>query len=116
MICFADKLLTIATINVVENYSLRHLFFSWSNQFNCTLNDYEILSVHCGSCPKATTQTAAKCTDVPTDGGLCNFAVRPVICGDITGQWSDSVNVTLVKGKSGLLALARVQCHNNIVH
>ena len=59
--------------------------------------------MHCGNCPAATTQTTATCTGVPTDGGVCTFAVKGEVCVNLTGVWSEVFNVTLVKGISSIV-------------
>ena len=64
---------------------------------------YNILSSKCGSCPTTTTNTTVTCTDVPTDGSVCTFAVETAVCGNITcsEEWEISViNKTLThKGR-----------------
>ena len=69
--------------------------FSWSPvTSDCLVLHYNILTSNCGSCPTTTTDTTVTCTDVPTNGSMCTFAVQTVVCGDIVGDSSDSVNVT----------------------
>ena len=81
-------------VSAVNFYS-KALTFSWSPvTSDCPSLHYNILSSNCGSCPATTTHTTVTCTDVPTDGSVCTFAVQTVICGNIVGDSSDSVNVT----------------------
>ena len=81
----------------VANFSSRELVFKWSPVATvCRALHYNILSSNCGSCPTTTTNTTVTCTDVPTDGSVCTFAVQTVVCGNITGNVSDSVNITKV--------------------
>ena len=75
--------------------------FKWSTSpatSDCPSNNYTILSSNCGSCPTTTTNTTVTCTDVPSDGGNCAFAVHTAVC-DIPwpGGQSDSITLTLTK-------------------
>ena len=62
---------------------------------DCSSLHYNILSSNCGSCPTTTTNTTVTCTDVPTDGGVCTFSVKTVVCGNIFGNLSDTLQVKL---------------------
>ena len=85
-------------ITLTDNIS-GQLSFTWSHApSRCPTLHYDILASNCGSCPTTTTHNTVTCTDVPTDGSLCTFALRSVICGNITGNWSETVHVTTFKG------------------
>ena len=66
-------------------HGLIALTFTWSpvapdyeySVFNYT---YNILASNCGSCPTTTNYTTVTCTDVPTNGSTCTFAVQAVVC------------------------------------
>ena len=74
--------------------SLRQLIFSWSPVApDCPTVHYNILASNCGSCPTTTNHTNVTCTDVPTDNQECNFAIQTVICGNITGNFSNSISI-----------------------
>ena len=78
------------------DYSLRELTFSWSPVApNCPGIHYNILASNCGSCPTTTNFTTITCTDVPTNGSTCTFAVQTVVCGNITGDTSDPIGIVL---------------------
>ena len=68
----------------------------WNNvDPDCPALLYNILSSNCGSCPTTTTNTTVTCTDVPTDGSVCTFAVQSGVCGRIVGEISDRVEIKL---------------------
>ena len=77
---------------------------------DCSSLHYNILSSNCGSCPTTTTNTTVTCTDVLTDGGVCTFAVQTVVCGNILGNLSDTVQVHLkdsaIKSELGAIVSA----------
>ena len=54
---------------------------------------YNITASNCGSCPTTTTNTTVTCTDVPTDGSMCTFAVQTVLYGDLSSEHSDMVTL-----------------------
>ena len=73
---------------------LIQLTFSWSPVApDCPEVSYNILASNCGSCPTTTNHTTAACTDVPTDGKECTFAVETVVCGNITGSKNSSISL-----------------------
>ena len=75
---------------------LIQLTFTWSPAaLNCPGVLYNILASNCGSCPTTTNYTTATCTDVPSNGSMCVFAVQTVICEDITGNKSDSISIVV---------------------
>jgi hypothetical protein len=83
----------------------RRLTFSWSPVTpDCPAIHYNILASNCGSCPTTTNHTNVTCTDVPTDGSVCTFAVRSIVCGSITGNFSESIEVVL-KGISACILI-----------
>ena len=77
----------------------RQITFTWSRVVtNCSnlINiHYRILASNCGSCPNTTNHTTVTCTDVPTKGGLCTFAVQAVVCGDFARNLSDVIRIAL---------------------
>lgn len=82
-----------------------YLLFSWSRVANsCAALQYHISST-CGVCPNVTNITSALCTiddAISHDTNMCSFKIRSVVCGNITGRWSDPIHVTL-KGKICLI-------------
>ena len=71
---------------------LRQLIFSWSPVApDCPAIHYNILASNCGSCPTTTNHTTVACTNVPTDGSVCDFSVQSVVCENITGNFSKSI-------------------------
>ena len=61
--------------------------FNWKSFLpHCPAVHYNILASNCGSCPTTTNHTTVTCADVPADSSMCTFAVRTVICGNITGE------------------------------
>ena len=73
------------------------LKFNWTAVSNCVPLLYETsASESCGACPRHTTVASASCafnfSHVP---GVCGFAVRTIVCDNITGNWSKPINVTL---------------------
>ncbi|MCG8621319.1 MAG: hypothetical protein MJE68_04850, partial [Proteobacteria bacterium] len=69
---------------------------------------------NCGSCPTTTNHTNVTCTDRPTDGSVCAFAIQPVVCSKITGELSHQV---LLSNKntnvSGNIAFTKINAFNN---
>ena len=77
------------------NLALRKLTFSWSPVApDCPAIHY-VLALNCGSCPTTTNHTNVTCTDVPINYSICTFAVQTVVCGNITSNISDPINITL---------------------
>ena len=81
-----------------------YLSFSWSAVANsCASLQYEISST-CGV-SNITNTTSALCSIDDTmshDARECSFKIRSIVCNNLTGRWSDPINVTL-KGKICLL-------------
>ena len=74
----------------------RELTFSWSPVApDCPAVHYNILASNCGTCSTITSYTTITCANVPTDGSTCILAVQTVVCGNVTGNFSDSVRGTL---------------------
>ena len=70
---------------------LRQITFTWSPVVpECPVIHYNILALNCGSCPTTTNHTTVTCTDVPTDGSVCTFSTKSVVCGSIIGNVSDN--------------------------
>ena len=61
---------------------------------DCPAVSYNIQASNCGSCPATTNYTNVTCTDIPTDGSKCTFAIRTVVCGNIIGKLSEVMNIT----------------------
>ena len=75
------------------NFILKEFTFSWSPvTLDCPAIHYNILASNCGSCPTTTNHTNVTCTDIPTDGSTCVFALQTVVCGIITGELSNQVS------------------------
>ena len=81
----------------------RQLTFNWSpaTTLDCPDIHYNILSSNCGSCPTITTHTTVTCTDIPTDGNMCTFAVQTVICENITGNMSYPLTISVTETLNG---------------
>ena len=77
------------------------LIFQWNLVApDCPAVHYNILASNCGSCPTTTNHTNVTCTEVPTNDSICTFAVQTVVCGSITGNISDPINITLYTTES----------------
>ena len=75
-----------------------HLTFNWSSVSpDCPHSSihYNILASNCGSCPTTTNHTAVTCTDVPTDSTTCLFAVQTVACGNVAGNSTNPISVSV---------------------
>ena len=74
----------------------RKLTFSWSTELDCVaLLHYNIQASNCGSCTTTTNHTNVTCTDVPTNNSVCIFTVQIVVCGNVSGQMSNPVRVSV---------------------
>ena len=83
-------------INDPPDVTSNAVTFSWSVVApNCPTVHYNILASNCGSCPTTTNRTTVTCTDVPTSGGVCAFAVQTVVCGNNSGHLSDTIQFRL---------------------
>ena len=72
------------------------LTFQWNSVApDCPAIHYNILASNCGSCPTTTNHTSVTCTEVPTNDSIWTFAVQTVVCGNITSNISDPINITL---------------------
>ena len=49
---------------------------------------------------QCTNHTNVTCTDVPNNDSICTFAVQTVVCGNIAGNTSDPINITLYTTES----------------
>jgi hypothetical protein len=89
-------------LNVSRNdYSSKELTFSWSPVApDCPTVHYNILASNCGSCPTTTNHTNVTCTDIPTNDSICTIAIQTVVCGNITGDTSDPISITLYTTES----------------
>ena len=80
---------------------LIQLTFAWSPVVpSCPSIHYNILASNCGSCPTTTSHTNVTCTDIPTDGSVCTFAVQTVVCGNITGIDNSSINILVLNTRT----------------
>ena len=78
------------------DFGLKKVTFSWSPVApDCPTVHYNILASNCGSCPTTTNHTTVTCTGVPTDGNTCTFAIQTVVCGNATGDSSDSIRMKI---------------------
>ena len=81
------------TLSLIStDLSLRHVTFAWSPvapDSDCPAIHYSTVTSNCGSCPTTTNHTTVTCVDIPTDGSTCAFAVRVVVCGNVTGNVRD---------------------------
>lgn len=75
----------------------RQLKFRWSPvALECPEVHYTINASNCGICPTTTNHINVTCTDVPSDGSICTFALKTVVCGNIYGKMSEPVSVQLL--------------------
>ena len=80
------------------------LTFQWNSvASDCPASHYNILASNCGSCPTTTNHTNVTCTAVPTNDSICTFAVQTVVCGNITSNISDPINITLYTTESTVI-------------
>ena len=73
------------------------LTFSWSPvTLRCSDFYYEI-TTDCGNCPQTTKSTSVVCSVLilSSVSRVCSLSVRSVTCGNIIGNWSDPVSVSL---------------------
>ena len=80
-----------------EDFVLKQITFNWSQVLtHCSTSEarYVINATNCGSCPTNSSDTTATCTDIPTDGSKCSFAVQAVVCGYSDSKYY-SINVRL---------------------
>ena len=83
----------VVSVNQTDLVS-KQLMFVWSPVApDCPTVHYNILASNCGSCPTTTNHTTVTCTDVPTDGSTCIFAVQTAVCGNIVGELSDTIQL-----------------------
>ena len=82
----------ISLVNVVS----KQLIFGWSPiALECPDIHYKINASNCGNCPTTTNHTTVTCTNVPTNGNTCTFAVQTIVCRNIFGNISEPVAVLL---------------------
>ena len=78
----------------IVDLPLKQITFNWSPVApDCPAVHYNILASNCGSCPTTTNNATLTCTDVPTDGIVCTFAIQTVVCGNITGSESEPISI-----------------------
>ena len=83
------------------NLKLKLVTVNWSPvDSDCPALHYNILPSNCGSCPTTTTNITVTCTDVPTDGSVCTFAVQTVVCGNIFSNSSDQMQLMITAADS----------------
>ena len=84
------------------NLGLKEITFTWNpipTECSAAIH-YNILASNCGSCPTTTNHTNVTCTDIPTNGSrsiTCSFAVRTVVCGNITGNVSEPLMINITE-------------------
>lgn len=78
---------------------LIQLTFTWSPVSRNYTHSYNIQASNCGNCPTSTNHTYATCKNVPTNGNTCIFAIWTVICDDVVGNKSASVNITVFNSR-----------------
>ena len=81
------------------NVSQTQLTFSWSSaESNCVSVQYGLQS-DCGTCTNGsvTARTSKVCIIEPPDTTetQCSFAVRAIVCGNVSGDPTKSINVKL---------------------
>ena len=88
--------------------STNSLTFKWSSvSTNCSAVHY-IIESDCGSCPNTASLTSVDCSIMPiSTSRSCAFAVKSVVCGNIIGNSSNRVFVTL-KGKANVILKLKV--------
>ena len=112
---FADKDLSLIVPDkpYISDVNARQVTFNWSPApIDCPVY-YTILSSNCGSCPTTTTNTTVACTDVPSDGGVCTFAVQTVPCGLISGEWTDNITLYLIPNEYGMF-ICTIYTNDNV--
>lgn len=77
--------------------SFEQLTFQWSPIIStCDSVSYGIAAVNCGNCPITTEHITAFCTNfVINNNNNCRFAVRTVACGNVFGDLSQEISVSL---------------------
>ena len=81
---------------------LVQLTFAWSPavSYNCSAFHYNIQASNCASCPTTTNHTNVTCTNIPTAGSMCTFAVWTVVCGNITGSVNSSISILVLNTRT----------------
>ena len=74
----------------------KQIKFRWTPiATECPDIHYVINASNCGNCPTTTNHTTVTCTDVPSDGNICTFALKTQVCSDVFGKMSEPVFVVL---------------------
>ena len=74
------------------------LTFNWTSvDPTCSGISYRISATGCGNCPSGTNSTTVVCSGIKLSGDTqtCTLSVQSVVCGDIVGNVSDLLNVSL---------------------
>jgi hypothetical protein len=74
------------------------LVFQWESVApSCEAVNYLINASNCGHCPNVTNDTTVTCTGFTLDtyDQVCLLSVQTAVCGNITGNESRSIHVTL---------------------
>ena len=80
---------------------LRKLSFTWSPVApDCPAIHYNILASNCGSCPTTTNHSTVTCTDIPVNSHVCTFAVKRVLCGNLTDNMSRSLTINITDSET----------------
>ena len=89
------------------------LEFQWSSVTpSCEAVHYLINASNCGHCPDVTNDTTAICTDFALDkySQVCLLSVQTVVCDNIFGNESSSVEVNL----RGTHIMSHLSCNTMI--
>lgn len=71
------------------------LTFNWSSVTAFCPSAYSVITnINCGDCPTSTRNNQVTCENVAL-GHTCSFVVSTVVCGNITGNPSNSISVVL---------------------
>ena len=98
IVCFECIIAPPSNLHVSHiDIGLIQLTFAWSPVApDCSTVHYNILASNCGSCPPTTNYTNVTCANIPTAGSMCTFAVRTVVCGNITGSKNSSISILVL--------------------
>ena len=92
------------------DFILKQLTFNWSSiSADYPAIYYNILASNCGSCPTITNHTTVTCTDVPTNGSTCVFALQTVVCGNTTSNRSVPIRVNI-----GIVNHTQIACNSGM--
>ena len=95
----------------------KEITFNWRSLVpECPTLEYIIVASNCGKCPTLTDNNTVTCTDVPNSGNvLCTFAIQTVVCGDIIGKLSETIQVILKDSNQNLDCHGEYTCTGAII-